>query len=337
MSPTREGRQNDEGRPAADNLAILPPRNSPRLQRRRLGNEIRRLREAGELSIGQVASHLYCSHSKISRIEAGQVSATVRDVRDIIDFCGVNKKQREALLQLAQEARQKAWWHAYRGIPSLKAYVSYEAAAASLYVFEAMVVPGLLQVRDYARTVIRELSPKLNPHEVEHRLKFRMTRQSLLTEDEPPEYRVIVDEAALRRVVGDHLVMRKQLRHLVGISALSNVTLQVLPFTAGRLISITGGFTILGFFSSDDPEIVYVEHTTGDLYFDGAEQSQQYKQMFDRLQAAALTPEESVAFLIELLKELKVLNSPALALGDTRRGQILRQPPQRETPSIQQG
>jgi hypothetical protein len=302
MSLARDGRQNKEKPLAVEGLAALPPRNSPTLQRRRLGNEIRRLRETAGLAIDQVATQLYCSNSKIFRIEAGQVSATVRDVRDIIDFCGVNSEQRDALLALANQARQKAWWHAYKGMPTLKMFVSYETAAASISDFQAIVIPGLLQVEEYAQLVIGDLMPNSDVQEIEHRVKFRMARQSLLTEVDPPEYRAILDEAVLRRVVGDRGIMRHQLHHLVEVSSLPNVTLQIVRFTAGSITSITGGFVILSFFGLDEPDIVHIEHTRGDLYFEGIEETKQHRQMFDQLQALALSSEDSVALLMELLR-----------------------------------
>jgi hypothetical protein len=305
MSLTRDGHQSNEKHLAVGGLAALPPRDSPTLQRRRLGNEIRRVREAAGLTTDQVASHLYCSNSKIFRIEAGQVSATVRDVRDILDFCGAIKEQRDALLELAHQARQKAWWHAYKGMPTIKTFVSYETAAASIWDFQAIVVPGLLQVPEYARAVIGDLLPNADAQEIEHRVKFRMARQKLLNASNPPEYRAILDEAVLQRLVGDREMMRRQLRHLADVSDMENVTLQVLRFTSGRIISITGGFVILRFFRPDEPDIVHIEHTRGDLYFEGPEETQQHRQMFDDLRTLALTPEDSAALLNELAKEPK--------------------------------
>jgi transcriptional regulator with XRE-family HTH domain len=303
MSLTRDGRQNNEKHLAVGGLASLPPRDSPTLQRRRLGNEIRRVREAAGLAIDQVASHLYCSNSKIFRIEAGQVSATVRDVRDILDFCGARKQERDSLLELANQARQRAWWHAYKGMPTIKTFVSYETAAASIWDYQAIVIPGLLQIPEYARLVIGNLLPNAEAQEIEHRVKFRMARQILLTGANPPEYRAVLDEAVLRRVVGDHGIVRQQLHHLVDVSSLPNVALQVLRFTSGSITSITGGFVILRFFRPDEPDIVHIEHTRGNLYFEGFEETQQHRHMFEHLRTLALTPEDSAAFLMELAQE----------------------------------
>jgi hypothetical protein len=303
MSLTRDGRQGNEKPLAVGGLAALPPRDSPTLQRRRLGNEIRRVREAVGLATDQVASHLYCSNSRIFRIEAGQVSATVRDVRDILDFCGASKEQRDALLELAHQARQKAWWHAYKGMPTIKTFVSYETAAAAIWDFQAIVVPGLLQVPEYARVVIGNLLPDADAQEIEHRVKFRMARQNLLTGTDPPEYQAVLDEAVLHRVVGDRGIMRRQLCHLAEVSNLENVTLQVLQLSSGKIASITGGFVILQFFRPDEPDIVHIEHTRGDLYFEEPQETQQYRQIFGDLRTLALTPEDSTALLIELAKE----------------------------------
>jgi transcriptional regulator with XRE-family HTH domain len=303
MSLTLDGRQSNEKHLAVGGLAALPPRDSPTLQRRRLGNQIRRIREAAGLTYDQVASHLYCSNSKVFRIEAGQVSATVRDVRDILDFCGASKEQRDALLELAHQARQKAWWHAYKGMPTIKTFVSYETAAASIWDFQAIVVPGLLQVPEYARVVISDLLPDADAQEIEHRAKFRMARQNLLIGADPPEYGAVLDEAVLRRVVGDRGIMRRQLCHLADVSNLANVTIQVLQLTSGRIASISGGFVILRFFRPDEPDIVHIEHTRGDLYFEGPEETQQHRQVFDDLRTLALSPKDSAELLTELAKE----------------------------------
>jgi transcriptional regulator with XRE-family HTH domain len=282
----------------------LPARSSPTLRRRRLGSELRRLREAAGVSIDQAAAYLDCSGSKISRLETAQVSATIRDVRDLIELYGVSHEQRDGLLQLAREARQKAWWHAYGGIPSITTFVSLEVASSLIRTYEASVVPGLLQVEEYARTVIRTALPIPSPEETERRVELRMKRQPLLIDDDPPVFWSILDEAVLRRVVGDRSIMRKQLQRLIEVADLPNVTVLILPFAAGCHVSMSGAFTILNFLDSEDHDLVYLEHTAGDLYLESVEQVHRHIEMFDHLRALALTQSASMDLLIALVRDV---------------------------------
>ncbi len=120
------------------------PARSPTVRRRRLGSELRRLRETAGLTIEKVAEDLECSSSKISRIETAQVTATPRDVRDMLEIYQVHGQQREELLRVAREARQKGWWQAYRDLP-YSAVADLETEASSIRMYSALLVPGLLQ------------------------------------------------------------------------------------------------------------------------------------------------------------------------------------------------
>jgi transcriptional regulator with XRE-family HTH domain len=280
----------------------VPARQSPTVRRRRLGMELRRLREAAGLTIDQVADRLECSDSKISRIETAHVGVTPRDVRDMLELYGVAGEQRDQLVQIAREARQRGWWHAY-GDTKESTYVGLEVAAASIRSFQAQVVPGLFQTTDYARAVIRAINPNLRPEEVERQLALRMARQPILTED-PPELWVVIDEAVLCRSVGERGVMAEQLHHLTEVAELSTVTLQVLPFSAGEHAGMDGAFSILSFPEPADPEVVYLEHATSDLFLERAEDVRRYTLLFDHLRAAALRPGDSTAVISRMLKDL---------------------------------
>jgi transcriptional regulator with XRE-family HTH domain len=274
------------------------------VRRRRLGIELRRLRETAGLTIERVAEILECSHSKISRIETGQVRATPRDVRDMLEIYGIQGEQQEALIQIAREARQTAWWHAYGDVMKESSYVGLEAATASIRTYEPLVVPGLFQTTAYARAVLHASVPNMRPEEVERKVELRMARQPMLTQDDPPAVWAVLDEAAMRRPVGERGVMSEQLHHLGEAAALPTVTVQVVPFTAGEHAGLSGAFTILGFPEPADPDVVYIEHATGDLYLERTEEIQQYTLLFDHLRAAALAPADSAAFLATLLKDL---------------------------------
>jgi transcriptional regulator with XRE-family HTH domain len=279
------------------------PTRSPTVRRRRLGIELRRLRDEAGLTIERVAEALECSDSKISRIETGQVSATPRDVRDMLQIYGVDEQLRDELMQMAREARQKGWWHAFGDIP-VPAIVGFESAASSMSHYAALTIPFLFQTPDYARAVLRAIRGDLPSEEIERRVELRMARQSLLTQEDAPLLWIVIDEGALRRRVGGFETMRTQLERIREFSALPNVTLQILAFTSGEHAGMDGGFTIIGFPEEADPNLVFIEHTTSDLYVEDAAAVRQYDHLFNHLRASALSPADSIHFLTTLEKDL---------------------------------
>jgi transcriptional regulator with XRE-family HTH domain len=278
-------------------------RSSPIARRRRLGAELRRLRLASGLTIDKVAEELEFSAAKLSRIETGHVSVSPRDVRDMLERYGVAEEQRNKLVEAARQAREKGWWHAYSDVQS-SPYVGLENAADQLRIYEALLVPGLLQTQDYARAVIRALFPNLRPPQVDRWIELREVRQALLKQDDPPTVWAILDEDVLRRPVGGRKVMQEQLRRLRVDSAMDNVTLQVLPLEVGEHAGMHGSFTILGFRDPAQQDLVYIENATKELYLESDEELDRYLRAFERLQAAALDPEASVAILAKLGEEL---------------------------------
>jgi transcriptional regulator with XRE-family HTH domain len=268
--------------------------------------ELRRLREGKGLTIEQVAEKLECSTSKISRIETARVTATPRDVRDMLEIYGVSGQERDDLIQIARDARQKGWWQPKFGDLPTSALAGLETEARSMRQYSALLVPGLLQTMDYARAVVRaiRLDLKPQPHEIERRVELRMERQKLLQQADPPEFWAVIDEAVLRRHVAGREAMIAQIEHLVAAAAWPNVTLQVLPFRAGAHPGLDGGFNILAFPHSVDPDVVYIENTTSDLYIEDSGATRRYALLFDHLRAAAPDPVESVEIMKSLIKEL---------------------------------
>lgn len=277
----------------------MSARRSPTVRRRRLGMELRRLREEAAYTLERVAERLECSDSKISRIETGQVGATPRDVRDMLELYGVDGKQRDELMQLAREGRQRGWWNTFDD-QVIRTLIGFEAAATSVHIYEAMVVPGLLQTVDYAQAVIRAVRPGLRPEEIKRRVEVRTARQRDLTEADPPTLWVIIDEAALRRPVGGPAVMREQLQRLIEAGGWPTVTLQVLPLDAAEHAGMDGSFTIYEFSEADGPAVVYLENATSDLYLETAAELRRYTLLFDHLRAAAMKPKDSSEFLSDL-------------------------------------
>jgi transcriptional regulator with XRE-family HTH domain len=278
-------------------------RGSPTLRRRQLGLELRRLRERAGVTIDHVADRLECSASKISRIETGHTGVTARDVRDMLAVYGVTGPDAELLLDIAREARQKGWWQLY-GAVLTGAYVGLEAAADAIWAYEALVVPGLLQTEAYARAMIAAARPDITADEVDKRVSVRMGRQSLLTQDDPVQLWVVLDEAVLRRPVGGRGVLCGQLDHLAVAAELPNVTLQVLPFEAGAHAGMDGTFTMLLYEGSAGQDVVFASNAAGGLFLEKDDELQRYAFIFDYLRACAMRPDESAEMIAALAKEL---------------------------------
>jgi hypothetical protein len=274
---------------------------TPTLSRRRLGHELRQLREAAQLTMSEVAGHLDCSTSKISRIETARVAATVRDVRDMLELYRTTGQQRESLLQLAREARRKeSRWHEYGDIPDVRDFIRLEDAAKSLCVYELLLIPGLLQTAEYTRLILAANHPELHRNEIERYVRLRRVRQSILIRRDPLVLETVIDEAAIHRLSGTRQVVQAQLNDLVAVARRPNITLQVLPFSAGIHAGMISPFTILRFPDPADPDVVHLEHAVGDLFLTNVSQVQSYKVRFERLKAMALSPGDSQALLSNL-------------------------------------
>ncbi|MFI9816404.1 helix-turn-helix domain-containing protein [Saccharothrix variisporea] len=275
---------------------------SPTLRKRRLVSELRRLREAASLTIEEVGERLECSASKISRIETGRVGVTPRDVRDMLGAYGADESTLEELVQLAREARRKAWWDEFGDIAPGR-YIGYEADADTVRTYQGLMIPGLLQDERYTRALIADVLPDAAPGEVDRRVELRKARQALLHGDDPLTLHVVIDEAALRRLVGGADVMCAQLRKLNEVGRLDNVTLQVTPFRAGGHAAMDGPFVILTFPEKFDPDVVYIESRRGDVYLEQPSDVARYSDMFARLAENSLDPAESAAFVEQVARE----------------------------------
>ncbi len=279
---------------------------SPTVRRRRLALELRRLREAARLTCEEVADHLECSASKISRVETGRVSVSPRDVRDMLELYGVPPQQRESLVQLARDSRQKGWWHAYSDTmqPQFVTYVGLESAASEIRIYEVSLIPELLQTEDYARAVIRSGMMNSPVEDIERRVALRMARQPAITRDDPPKVWAVLDEAALRRRVGGAGLMRLQLEHLLAQATLPNVAVQVIPFGGGAHPAMGRPFIVLVFPERVDTDVVYLEDLTSALYLEDVADVDRYNVFFNHLRASALSFDDSSALIASVLKEM---------------------------------
>ncbi|MFI6334904.1 helix-turn-helix domain-containing protein [Streptomyces sp. NPDC050535] len=276
---------------------------NPTVRRRRLGAELRRLRQASGLKSREVAERLMVSQPKISHLENGNRTISPRDVRDLCAIYGVTDPQViDSLMQMAKESGQQGWWHAYGSIPQ-SAYIALETDAVRLHLYASMAIPGLLQTPAYAHAVIGETIPLPTAEEAGTRLKVRLRRQHRIYDPARPlRLWVVLDESSLRRVVGGPDVMREQLEHLNALGAEPHITVQVIPYTAGAHPGLSGQFSILHFADSSVPAVVYLEQFTSDLYLDKPSDVQHYSVLHGHLQAQALDPDGSRDFITGVTK-----------------------------------
>ncbi|MER7571682.1 helix-turn-helix transcriptional regulator [Streptomyces sp. NPDC126514] len=280
----------------------------PAVRRRKLGAELRALRAGAGLTSGEAARLVGWHQSKVSRIETGASGVKPADVRLLLDAYAVADSQlRELLLVLAgsdDSAGRHHWWHAYRGVlpPTYRDFISLESQASGMRTLETCVVPGLLQTPEYARAVTRAAVGGLD--ETDERLdtlvEVRLARQDVLRGEPPLELSAVLDEAVLRREIGGPGVMARQLWRLVEAGRLPQVRLQVLPFTAGAHIGVTGPFVIFSFSRTSDLDVVVLDHLTSSLYLERKEDLQAYTEAFTTLQIHALSPEESLDYIAGL-------------------------------------
>lgn len=279
---------------------------SPTVRRKRLGIELRRLREQAGLTCEEVGRRLECSGTRISRIETGRINARPGDVREMLEIYGVTGSEAASLVQLAREARRKGWWHTYgRVLPTwFEAYIGLESEAVRLRDFQPLVIPGLLQTEDYARAVLRAAPHDGTAEDADRQVALRMDRQAILAQACPPELQVVLSESAVRAQVGGPAIMRAQLRHLIDIAERATVTLQVLPFTAPAHVHPISPFTILEFAEPADPAVVYLEHLTGCLFLESEDEFRRYTVVFDRLRAEALEAGQSADLIAQIAADL---------------------------------
>jgi transcriptional regulator with XRE-family HTH domain len=272
-----------------------------------IGTQLRRWREENGISREAAGEHIRASHAKISRLELGRVGFKERDLIDLLDLYGVTDEQeREEFLELARRANARGWWHQHHAVlPSwFEMYLGLEQAASVIRTYQVQFVPGLLQCEEYARGVIAVGHQSDSADEIERRVHLRMTRQKMLTEPGAPQLWAVLDEAALSRPFGPPHVMRAQLEHLLEITELPNVTVQVLPFRFGSHAAAGGAFTILRFAESDLPDIVYLEQLNSAVYLDKRSDVEDYLSVMERVSVRAETPFKSKDTLRRLLSHL---------------------------------
>ena len=286
---------------------------TPTVRRRELGALLRALRNDRGLTVDQVATALLCSPSKVSRMETGQRGATPRDIRDLCDLYQLtDPAQRDRLAQLAAEGKQQGWWQSYE--LDFATYVGFEQATVSIKHFACMTVMGLLQTPAYARAMHQAGFQDFESERIEALVAVRSRRQAILDRQPPLRLHVVLDEATLHRAVGGPRVMAEQLGRMVELAEWPNITIQVIPFSRQAHPAMDSNFSILEFEESA-PNLVYVEGLVGWLYLERPQDLVRHYMVFERLCEMALSPKESMDFIMGISAVYSSAAAPAGEVG----------------------
>lgn len=274
-------------------------------RRRQVGAWLAKLRHAQGMTVQRAADALGASESRVRHWEAGRSAPKKDDLRRLLDLYEAPGDVRELLQQTRNDVSKRGWWDSYRLPEWFAPYVSFEANAVQARNFEAALVPGLLQTKDYAYEIHRAGRYVTDPRDINQRVAARIERQRRLTEEPKLQYRAVIAEEALLRHVGGHEAMRDQVEHLIEVSQLPNVILQVLPRTIGAHASPTGGFAVLSFESPHDPDVGFSDTPLGGHVIDDADDIEALRYLFDELRALSLSSPDTVALLREIATQYK--------------------------------
>jgi transcriptional regulator with XRE-family HTH domain len=271
-------------------------------RRRELGSELRTLRKRQNLSGHQLGRRLEWPPSNISRLETGVRPLPVVDVATFLATCGATASERARLLKLAADSDDRYWFRPYfdQLADPLKSLVIQESLAKSMIAYEPLIIPGILQTEEYARTAF-EWAGRHTPERTELLVKARMDRQSLVNRRNPPRCSVFIHERALRSMIGSVQLMHEQLLHLVLSSNLPHYSIRVVPESASTLRVIDSSFIIFEF--TDHPAVVYTESYAAGVFIDDRLGVESYYILGTRLEQNALNKGDSRLWLARLANE----------------------------------
>ncbi|GAA3794213.1 helix-turn-helix transcriptional regulator [Sphaerisporangium flaviroseum] len=276
----------------------------PTVRRRRLGESLRRFRNAAGLNLDDAAEALGWKAPKLSRIENANAHIRPVEVSALLTTYGVTDPEVfDALEELAKDAGKRGWWQTYNGIvaPAYADYISLESDSDSIHIFAPLLVPGLMQTAAYARETIAGITMTRTPEEIAALAEIRLARQAVLTRPSGPlKVWAVISEAVLhQRFAVRPDTMRDQLRRLREVSELPNITLQIMPLDATPHPGSAGGFSLVGF-PDAMPDVVLLENLIGASYVENVAEVQTFADAFNRIVAAALPVDDSVALIARM-------------------------------------
>lgn len=281
---------------------------TPTVRRLQLGNELRHLRQKAGREQAEAAATLDCGVGKISRLELGQGGVSKGDLKLLLEFYEADPEHTSWMFELARTRSSRGRWGDYRAVfPEwFRMYIDLETDADNFRQVQGEIMPGVLQTEPYMRS-LHTSSVRREDEGVDALVASRQERQQILTRSKPPTASFILSESCLRRQIGNVWIMREQLDHLAEIALQTNVDIQVMPFDAE---TSTGGisydFTLLQIPSNGiaaDLEFVYIECFDDARYLDAKDAIAAYTALWNRLQAAALGPKESLDLLRSVGKQ----------------------------------
>lgn len=280
----------------------------PTIRRIQLGKELKRLRDRAGLSLEEAVKGLGFSDTKLWRVEHGTTSLDkVSDLRSLCERYGVEDEEDvEFLIQIQRDSLSRDWWIPFRNVlPSgMTMFVGLERDARRVRAWQPLVVFGLLQSERYARSMFETAKPveERTTEFVERSLQLRMERKEMITRSKDPlELWVVMAEAAIRNTLGGPEVMREQCAHIIELSQLDNVTVQILPWSTPTFRSSTN-FTLLDF-ASPVATVVQTDFVESVNIVDKDTEVWKHTRRFDAMSASALSPVETPAFLERLARE----------------------------------
>ncbi|MFB9659134.1 helix-turn-helix domain-containing protein [Glycomyces mayteni] len=272
-----------------------------------IGGQLRRLREAAGITRKAAGFEIRNSESKISRMELGRVSFRLRDVEDLmVMYGGTDQDEIDRVLMLCREANKPSWWHPYGdALPDwFQTYLDLESAASTIRTYEVQLVPGLLQSRDYARSLLMLGYGHTPLREIDNRIELRLARQKVLDREvDPPTLWTVIDEAALHRPFGGYGVMRDQLKLLIEACDRPNVRIQVVRFDSGAHSGAGAPFTWLRFAYPELDDVIYMEHLTGGLYLDRDSDVDAYQAAMEHLCVQASPPRDTQDIINSIIRD----------------------------------
>lgn len=279
-------------------VPVMAERISPTLNARRLGMHLKRLRVAANLKGDDAARELEWSPAKLSKIENARTPVTAADLRALLSLYDAGDDDVSEAHEVRRKAREESWWQRLGVRPNT--FTDFEGQAARIRSNDPLVIPGLLQTRDYAAASIRALDPRLTTAEVDQAVEVRSRRSALLHRPDAALLWCVIGEAALRTEVGGGVVMAEQLRHVLAMAAeLGNITVQVMPFAAGAHSGMDGSFVLLSY-DPPDPELAYTEGVGGAVWLENPDEVRRVNLLFDHLLGVSLDPRDSLGFIERL-------------------------------------
>jgi transcriptional regulator with XRE-family HTH domain len=273
------------------------------VRRRYLGKTLRRLREQRDLTASVVAKKLGMAQPSLTRIENGRNAILARHVYRLCEIYEVKKREADRLMRLAEESKERGWWESYSDVISdwFEIYASLESDAEQILTYESEFVPGLFQTPGYVRAGFQVGNPEASEAAGHRAVDLRQARQLRLRDR---NITALVNEGAVRRVVGGPDVMRTQLEYLISVIEKEDAKIQIVPFSAGAHPAMGGPFNLLKFPDVDEIDLVYVENERGGMYFERPTDLIRYTDIFTRAQKVALSPAESAGLLGKIVQEM---------------------------------